>query len=78
MATVPRFKDVDKAVLPKGGKPTIGFTPTMRTVKWSPNDEGGKVVNRNLMAMRSVEQQNSLAPTDSEPVRMHHKLAGGC
>ncbi len=39
------------------------------------NDEGGKVVDRNLMAMKTAE---SLVPTPAEPVRLHAKMAGAC
>ena len=66
-----------------GGKPAavrVGKTLQMaRAPAWPKgNDEGGKYVDRNLVPLRSAAQQNSFAPTDAIPVRMHNKLAGGC
>lgn len=40
------------------------------------NDEGGKFVSRNLMAVNPKKQQ--FEPTPAEPVRQHFKMAGGC
>jgi len=40
------------------------------------NDEGGKFVDRNLMAVSPIKEQFS--PTDAEPVRARFKMAGGC
>jgi len=65
-----------------GGKPAavrVGKGYVMRTVNWPKgNDEGGKFVDRNLVPLKTAAQQNQFAPSDAEPVRMHHKLAGGC
>lgn len=66
-----------------GGKPAavkVGRPMKMASAPNWPkgNDEGGKFVDRKLAPMRSVDQQNSLAPTDAVPVRMHHQLAGLC
>lgn len=66
-----------------GGKPAavrVGKTLQMaRAPAWPKgNDEGGKYVDRNLVPMKSAAQQNSFAPTDQIPIRMHHKLAGLC
>lgn len=72
MATVPRFKDDEG---PFGGKPakvTVGRCYVMPTTKMP----SGKLVSRDLKGMRSVEQQNSFAPTAADPIRMHHKLGG--
>ena len=40
------------------------------------NDEGGKFVDRNLLKTNPKKQQ--FEPTAAEPVRQHHKMAGGC
>ena len=40
------------------------------------NDEGGRFVPRNLMAVNPKKEQ--FAPTPAEPVRQHFKMAGGC
>lgn len=40
------------------------------------NDEGGKFVDRNLMAVNPLREQ--FEPTDAEPVRQHAKMAGAC
>jgi len=40
------------------------------------NDEGGRFVSRNLGPINPKSQQ--FEPTDSEPVRQHFKMAGGC
>ena len=40
------------------------------------NDEGGKFVSRNLMAISPLKQQ--FEPTPAEPVRQRFKMAGGC
>ena len=37
-----------------------------------------KLVSRNLMPVKGVMAQNQFAPTPAEPVRLHHKMAGGC
>lgn len=42
------------------------------------NDEGGKVVGRNLLGMKPDAAQACCVPTPAEPVRMHVKMAGGC
>lgn len=40
------------------------------------NDEGGRYVDRNLIGVSPSKEQ--FEPTDSEPVRQHFKMAGGC
>lgn len=42
----------------------------------SPNDEGGKYVDRDLTKVNPTKEQ--FEPTDAEPVRQHYKMAGGC
>jgi hypothetical protein len=66
-----------------GGKPPatrVGKTMVMASAPRMAggNDEGGRYVDRNLVPLRTAAQQNQFAPTPAEPVRMHHKLAGGC
>lgn len=40
------------------------------------NDEGGRFVDRDLMATKPASDQ--FEPTPAEPVRQHFKMAGGC
>ena len=55
-------------------QPKKSQTPYKSPVKGA-NDEGGRVVDRNLMAMKTAE---SLVPTPAEPVSLHKKMAGAC
>lgn len=40
------------------------------------NDEGGRVVHRDLMKVNPKKGQ--FEPTAAEPVRQRYKMAGGC
>lgn len=40
------------------------------------NDEGGKVVDRDIMKMKDGGE--CCIPTDAEPIRLHAKMAGAC
>ena len=40
------------------------------------SDEGGKVVDRNVMKMK--DGGACCVPTPAEPMRLHYKMAGGC
>ena len=42
------------------------------------NDEGGRFVDRNLMKMNPKNDKDQLAPTPSEPVSQHKRMAGAC
>lgn len=52
--------------------PSAASTPRMP----KGNDEKGKYVARNLMAISPLKQQ--FEPTTAEPVRQHAKMAGAC
>ncbi len=39
------------------------------------NGVPGKLVQRNLVPVKTAE---AFVPTPAEPVRLHHKMAGGC
>jgi hypothetical protein len=71
------FKEADESF---GGKPatvktgrTLGIAKAPRMPRG--NDEGGKFVSRDLRGVKTAE---AFVPTPAEPVRLHHKMAGGC
>lgn len=55
-----------------GGKPAS--PPVGKTLSCA---HEGNFVDRNLVPLKTVAQQNQFAPTDARPVRMHFALAGG-